>query len=133
MGMGKKENQNMEKENKTPRYLLTTTGEIFETSELTKCNHPRYPKLWFTKGGAPFDEKKASDDLYDLFDQLVVVSVWGDGVERREIIDSVPWLKYDRLKLFYGNIVKVFGAVWRDDGLKYVAVIESQKEPWRKL
>lgn len=123
----------MEKENKMPKYLLSTEGVVYETCDLVKCNHPDYPKMWFTKGGAPLEEKKLSDDLYALFDQLVVVWDEGQGKVERDIIKPVPYLDRYRESLFYANVSKVFGAVWRHDGLKYVAVIESQKAPWRKL
>lgn len=120
----------MEKENKMPKYLLSTEGKVYETSELTKCNHPDYSKLWFTKGGAPVNEKKLSDDLFYLFDRLIVV--WGDE-EEPDIIKPDYYLERARERLFYANVTKVFGAVWRNDGLKYIAVIDSQKAPWRKF
>lgn len=123
----------MEKENKMPKYLLSTEGVVYETCDLVKCNHPDYPKMWFTKGGAPLDEKKLSDDLYALFDQLVVVLRCEDGSELHDIILPAYGLDCQREWLFYGNVTKVYGAVWRSDGLKYVAVLESPKAPWRKF
>lgn len=123
----------MEKENKMPKYLLSTEGMVYETCDLVKCNHPDYPNMWFTKGGAPLEEKKASDDLYSLFDRLVVILKREDGRELHDILEPAVGLKYQPEKLFYRGVTKVFGAVWRHDGLKYVAVLESQKAPWRKF
>lgn len=123
----------MKKENKMPKYLLSTEGVVYETCDLVKCNHPDYPKLWFTEGGAPLDEEKLSDDLYALFDQLVVIFKCDDGRDLHELLTPACGLNYQRELLFHGSVTKVYGAVWRSDGLKYVAVLESSKAPWRKL
>ena len=102
------------------KYIRTKEG-IYSTSELIKCEDKRFPDGWFTKSGVPLIAINQADTIKELCDEFVLPKF-------REVFAIDVFSKQiciNHIKCGNGD---VYGAIWTERGLIYVAKMNEKGE-----
>ena len=107
------------------KYIRTSGGKIFKTEDLEKVEDERFPNgyLW---NGVPFIAVDESDRIEDLFDEFAVVAKFYDKPNILRGFVSLP------MDIDFKNH-ELYGLIWTDWGLKYVAKYNKEKEEFEIL
>lgn len=98
------------------KYIRTKDG-ILDTKLLVKCNDERIENGWFTKSGVPIIAIKQADNIEELCDEFITVYL--DGFHQ---LNSFP----SKVNVILGH--SVYGAIWTNQGLIYVAKMDDKGE-----
>lgn len=106
------------------KYIRTRDG-ILDTKLLVKCNDERIENGWLTKNGVPIIAIKQADTIEELLDACVRKNSEFCSVQHWSVI------KHNKNKIL--NALKeekeeVYGAIWTNKGLIYVAKMNDKGE-----
>lgn len=112
------------------KYIRITSDRIYATEDLVKTEDARFPNGYTVHGEAPVTAIRYSDCVEDLCDVFVITdyldkpTLWYLDDE-----EEGSRLLYDgsgrRLSLSATCAYKIYGAIWTNNGLKYVAKFEN--------
>ena len=108
------------------KYIRTKDGRIFDVSEI--CIPYQIVDGWidFNSQGR-FEIAKETDTIEELCDKFV----WIDNEYRRGFICNIEFVKNctkSHEGRLYGDSKFIFGAIWTDKGLIYVAKMNGKGE-----
>lgn len=107
------------------RYIRIKDGKIYDTKDLTKCEDKRFPNGWFTEFGVALLSVNEADTIEALCDCVVYECLpkkYQDEYHKHEV-SSVESLEWNREPKRFAN---VYGAIWTDKGLIYVAKMNKE-------
>lgn len=112
------------------KYIRTTSDKIYAIEDLVKTEDVRFPNGYMVYGEVPVTAVRYSDCVKDLCDVFVITdyldkpTLWYLNDE-----EESSCLLYDgsgrRLSLSEACMYKIYGAIWINNGLKYVAKFEN--------
>ncbi len=110
------------------KYIRTEEHKlIYETKNLIKVEDARFPNGYLTKDGVPLIATKQADTIEKLCDEFVMIDE-----ENEHYIKQDNDIHHIRRKWAIGNWAignyKVYGAIWTDKGLIYVAKLNEKGE-----
>ena len=97
------------------KKYIRTNNQIIETSKLKELTNEKYVNDCIQSGFA------TSDNLADLCDELVMIN--NSCFLKPQIIDLIDFITLDMYK---GETI--YGAIWNDTGLTYVAKMNDKGE-----
>ena len=110
------------------KYIRTFDGKIFDTSKETIIFDTLYPKgeeLLSNTINIKEDVLKQADTIEELCDEFVVS--YEDGA--RIVYQDLEWAKVKaKASLEVGHKSIIYGAIWTDKGLIYVAKMNDKGE-----
>ena len=112
------------------KYIRTEEHKlIYETKDLIKVEDARFPNGYLTKEGVPLIATKQADTVEEMCDEFVIDSPlnWRPFPFITADVDNVKLLKNHTEPLIKYNI-KIYGALWTDKGLIYIAKLNEKGE-----
>lgn len=107
------------------KYIRTSGGKIFKTEDLEKVEDDRFPDGYLLNG-VPFIAVDESNKIEDLCDEFVIIAKHYNKPNILNKFISLPVGIDFRTH-------ELFGAIWTDWGLKYVAKYNKEKEEFEIL